>query len=747
MKTRVGDLGDTPWWAHAPVAATASLGAIGLGIAGQLEPRVVAWTVLVSVVSVVLSLSRRARPGDNHPGTERRARPDKTRGTGWFLALHAAVIGAGAAPYLFWAQGNGSSTTTMALVVVTSAVVGLLFGTRSGLTISVVSIAAMLAISLRSEPGTRVSFAGWSWEPAVPWWLAACITIMLLLSAAFIARLGLAELATTPNIPSAFAAPPSDKRGVGLFDTPSRSGLRSGLTITALCAAGALLLAPLLSPFTTGVRDSVAERLSGGSGAGGLLNGAAASSRFREGEGDAGDSSSVLGAEDSFTIDQFGATSTQEVLRVTYQLGAEPRPTPVRQALLKGQSFDRWDGRRWTSTAEVVRAVRSDQHTFDALAYPGRAQDFFVSTVEVRSGSTNLVFGASRILQVELPGAELLVREDESIVTSRRMGKGTKYQVVTVRHPYRDGGSDVALSSLADSPEELEAFGVQRNHLDVSTVSPRTLQLARELGADQTSIQGVVRSLETWLQGNVKYDFSVRHKGAGRNDVVDDFLFVTRAGWCEQVATATVMMLRANGIPARLATGYLPSELGPDGVMRVLGRDAHAWVEYYVPGRGWAQRDPTRVIDIAKLPPDTSETAASLSLAQVLVRVALAVLLVLVVVAVVRLFRRRQVRQVDPIDLAIRSIETFGADRARPRAHHETLTEYGVALTRHLGDDADALPLSSAVAVLERQRFDSASGRKDETAVCTEVQTAMQLLGERFPEPNQERRKKRSPRP
>ena len=44
-------------------------------------------------------------------------------------------------------------------------------------------------------------------------------------------------------------------------------------------------------------------------------------------------------------------------------------------------------------------------------------------------------------------------------------------------------------------------------------------------------------------------------------DVVDDFLFDSRQGWCEQIASSLVVMLREVGVPARLATGFAPGEL------------------------------------------------------------------------------------------------------------------------------------------------------------------------------------------
>jgi hypothetical protein len=71
------------------------------------------------------------------------------------------------------------------------------------------------------------------------------------------------------------------------------------------------------------------------------------------------------------------------------------------------------------------------------------------------------------------------------------------------------------------------------------------------------------------------------------------FLLTTRTGHCEYFATATVLILRQLGIPARYATGFAVSESsGEDYVVRFS--DAHAWVLVWDAKRGvWSDYDTT----------------------------------------------------------------------------------------------------------------------------------------------------------
>src|SRR5262247_1064620 len=80
-------------------------------------------------------------------------------------------------------------------------------------------------------------------------------------------------------------------------------------------------------------------------------------------------------------------------------------------------------------------------------------------------------------------------------------------------------------------------------------------------------------------------------------NVVDEFLFATRRGFCEHFAAAFTVVMRAAGIPARVVTGYQGGEFNPyGGYLLVRQSDAHAWSEVWIDGRGWQRVDPTAAV-------------------------------------------------------------------------------------------------------------------------------------------------------
>jgi transglutaminase-like putative cysteine protease len=125
--------------------------------------------------------------------------------------------------------------------------------------------------------------------------------------------------------------------------------------------------------------------------------------------------------------------------------------------------------------------------------------------------------------------------------------------------------------------------------------NPRARELAvtwrRDAGSDERIVLAALRYLS---EGG--FEYTLVPPLLGRH-AVDEFLFSTRAGFCEHFASAFVFLMRAAGLPARVVTGYQGGELNPvDGHLTVRQADAHAWAEVYVPGRSWVRVDPTAAV-------------------------------------------------------------------------------------------------------------------------------------------------------
>lgn len=73
-----------------------------------------------------------------------------------------------------------------------------------------------------------------------------------------------------------------------------------------------------------------------------------------------------------------------------------------------------------------------------------------------------------------------------------------------------------------------------------------------------------------------------------------DFILRTHLGYCQQFSGAMALLLRMEGIPARVSAGFAPGTRDPgSGEWVARDYDAHSWVEAYFPGLGWVTFDPT----------------------------------------------------------------------------------------------------------------------------------------------------------
>jgi hypothetical protein len=194
-------------------------------------------------------------------------------------------------------------------------------------------------------------------------------------------------------------------------------------------------------------------------------------------------------------------------------------------------------------------------------------------------------------------------------------------------------------------------------------------------------------------------------------DAVERFLFVDKVGFCEQIASSLVVMLRSQGISARLAAGYTPGERNPfTGFYEVRARDAHAWAEVYFPTIGWQAFDPTAQVPLAgDAPPDAARVGLRAYLSRHLpdLRSPLGAILALtsLIGALVlwrqplgaMLLRLRRRRHRSWAELQLARLEAIGADLGRQREPGETVVEYAAALQRTVLRDPAVGEVAAAI--------------------------------------------------
>ena len=331
-----------------------------------------------------------------------------------------------------------------------------------------------------------------------------------------------------------------------------------------------------------GTPDSLHLRLSGHP-AGGTP---AASVPPSPGPGGAADGTSAgIGAHAAALLGTGGLDLAVRGALPPVPLAAVPADAPV---YWRGMVYDAFDGRRWSVSGDAAGAWTASRPTSQPPAAPAvpdgpRRTD----TVDLLGPPVGVLLTPGEAVGYAGPGT--LVADGDGNALPRE-GLTGQYAVTSVVTAGPVTGVARAAPGVAAKWTALPA-----------TLSPQVAALAATLARPTRA--ATVDAVRTYLQSHERYRLDPPASPSG--DPVAAFLFRTHEGFCEQFATAEVVLLRAVGVPARLVTGVAFGEV-QDGRRIFRASDAHAWVQVWYPGVGWVNDDPTPPSALGAAPPGVS---------------------------------------------------------------------------------------------------------------------------------------------
>ena len=360
----------------------------------------------------------------------------------------------------------------------------------------------------------------------------------------------------------------------------------------------------------------------------------------------------------------------------------------------RGQTFDLWDGREW-KLAEVGSRPLSRDLPIDlgVESFGNRVEagdPTFVQTFFIERPGPNVIFGAYQPRQLYIDSAAYQL-DDGTIRAGVNFQSGVVYTVVS----HRPSVTEEVLRS-ADLQSDSLPREFRDRYLQLPEVPERVRKLATSVTVGAPTAYDKVIALEKWIAQNTRYSLDPPELSRGE-DAVEQFLFEDKVGFCEQIGSSLVVMLRSVGVPARLVVGFVAGERNPfTGLFEVRGSDAHAWAEVYFPGVGWQGFDPTAEVPLAGNAGISSAGSGVLRYldAHLPSPPIWAVGFVAVVAATTSLIfggaafwrsiarRRRRERERSWSEVCLCRIEKIGSACGRPRRPSETAREYGGILRR-----------------------------------------------------------------
>ena len=265
---------------------------------------------------------------------------------------------------------------------------------------------------------------------------------------------------------------------------------------------------------------------------------------------------------------------------IAMRIRFEGKTPPQRDLYFRGPVLSSFDGRNW----QPLRASLPRRYALPAnLQVEGEAIHYEV-TLEPTSQPWLFVLDAAA-QSPELPGYRNSMEADLQWLTSRPITDVVRYKASS-HTVFRHGPAQPVLG-LQEFVELPPGF------------NPRTLALASEIKRDPRYAQAgagalVQVALQRLRSGGYSYTLE---PGVYGQHTADEFWFDRKEGFCEHIASAFVVLMRAMDVPARIVTGYQGGERNSvDGFWIIRQSDAHAWAEVWLAGEGWVRVDPTSAV-------------------------------------------------------------------------------------------------------------------------------------------------------
>jgi transglutaminase-like putative cysteine protease len=348
-----------------------------------------------------------------------------------------------------------------------------------------------------------------------------------------------------------------------------------------------------------------------------------------------------------------------------------PRPS---QILLREASFDTYRNGSWESSRRTLAPVPRDGDRWKLRAGEGNARVVVRRSFPRGDGLLPLPPGSASI--GNLDAATLEASDTGSVRAKGANG------IVSMRIDYDEDAEAGTFAADLDLPEQLK---------------PVLERIADEEGLRAGSAAAAIRATEKFFASRFAYTLQLSSPREGARSLAD-FLLRDHKGHCEYFASATVLLLRQAGVPARYAVGYSAQEFSAlEKAFLVRHRHAHAWALAFVDGRWrvvdttpaiWAEQEAEgarsplgAILDVLSWAWDALQRAWASGEGRTVMIGALAGLALLAMAVVLgrRIAWRRGVRSAkerDRVVLAWRRIEERVAALGHARGRQETVREW-----------------------------------------------------------------------
>jgi len=340
---------------------------------------------------------------------------------------------------------------------------------------------------------------------------------------------------------------------------------------------------------------------------------------------------------------------------------------------LRGRSLDTYDGENWTNSGTST----------NKLYWPKEWLEF-VGEVKIKTRFAHKMFYLPYYVQ-------------SMDLTDMTLGMDNK----TKLSEYSFSTAILADCCDLSAVEEGTVHGVSQYLHLTESVQKWAAPMAAEIIEGKKTTFEKAQAIAAYVRDTARYDLETDPMPRREKDFAKWFLEDSETGYCTHFATAAAVLLQAAEIPARYVTGYKVA-VSAGETATVYSADAHAWVEYWIPGFGWAVLEATPAAqeeqpETAVPVPQTHKNGFDGPTVAAMGGIAL-------LLSVVAVFAQRAVR----LSLRRKKLRT-GTIKQRTLAYWQETVRFANCLQEHPGE--------ALLAAAEKAKFSNHELREEELAI------------------------------
>jgi len=250
-------------------------------------------------------------------------------------------------------------------------------------------------------------------------------------------------------------------------------------------------------------------------------------------------------------------------------------PPPANQLYWRGLVLDNFDGRKWSMRESWTFPPRKQSEN-------GSSRELIDYSIIIEPHGQPWLFSLMTPQNVTNPANTIRITADSLLMNRMPVAQRMRYQVTS-----------------ALQIEQPNAPQLSQNQFDFYTRlpysgNPQARALAESWRSQNLNDQQIIDNALALF--NREFTYTLQPPTLGEHSV-DEFLLISKRGFCEHFASSFSFLLRAAGIPARVVVGYQGGRWNPvENYLLVSQSDAHAWTEVWIAGKGWQMIDPTAAV-------------------------------------------------------------------------------------------------------------------------------------------------------